>query len=305
MVMAEPWTHGFAEVEPGVRLHYVELQPDGPSSAPPLVLLHGFPECWWSWRRQLPALAAAGHHVIAPDMRGFNLSDKPAGRDAYRLERLAADIPALFHHLGVERAVLVGHDWGGAVAWQAALDYPETFPGLVAINAVHPRIFLAQVRRTIFPNLRQLRRSWYIFALQAPWAPEFVLSRRNFGLIERAFRRGAQPGTFSEDDIREYKRAAAQHGALTASVNYYRAAFRDGLSVLRHPRSGRMPKLKVPALVLWSEEDAYLGTELTHGLERYVEGSLEIVFVPGASHWLPQERPDVVVTRIREFVARL
>ena len=187
--------------------------------------LHGFPEFWYSWRHQLPALAAAGFRAVAPDLRGYNLSDKPPGVAGYRMEHLVADVAGLVRGTGRPRAAVVGHDWGGAIAWTFAMRHPELVERLVVLNAPHPAAFLRELRTPA-----QLLRSWYVFFFQLPGLPEWYVRRRDFALLERALRRGAvRPGAFSDEDVRLCKEALARPGALTAAINYYRAVFRGGL----------------------------------------------------------------------------
>ena len=178
--IAGPWSHHQAIVN-GVRLHYVEA-----GEGPLVVLLHGFPEFWYAWRDQIPALAAAGYRVVAPDMRGYNLSEKPPGVTSYRLEHLTADVAALIRQLGAERATVVGHDWGGAVAWQLPVFHPEVVERLAVLNAPHPGALLRELR-----TLEQLRRSWYIAFFQLPWLPELALRAGDAALLRRMLRQDA------------------------------------------------------------------------------------------------------------------
>src|SRR5205807_2242388 len=161
-------------------------------SGPPAVLLHGFPEFWYSWRHQLPALAAAGFRVIAPDMRGYNLSAKPPGIRSYCLEALTGDVVGLVRHLGYERAVIAGHDWGGAVAWHTALTRPDVVERLVILNSPHPATFLRELR-----TFAQLRKSWYMFFFQLPLLPELMIRRNHFAGLQTMMRTDPlRPGTF-------------------------------------------------------------------------------------------------------------
>ena len=284
---AEPWTHHEAVVN-GVRLHFVE-QGEGPL----VVLLHGFPEFWYSWRHQIPALAEAGFRVIAPDQRGYNTSEKPPGVLSYRIEHLVDDVAALIEHAGESRAVVVGHDWGGAVAWAIAMLRPEVVEKLVVLNAPHPGALQREFRR-----LRQLARSWYVFFFQLPWLPEAAIRFGGYRVLDRGMRRETtRPGAFSDEDIAAYKNALAQPGALTAAINYYRAAVR------RNPfDSARMLRpIDVPALLIWGERDPYLGIELTEGLERWVPG-VRVERIPEASHWVQVDAAERVNELMIEFL---
>ncbi len=298
--MAEPqketWTHHQAVIN-GVRLHYVEANCGVEAGAGPLViLLHGFPEFWYSWRFQIPALAEAGFRVIAPDMRGYNLSEKPPGVAAYRMKHLSADVAALINHAGERQAVVVGHDWGGAVAWAVAARYPERVSKLVVMNAPHPAAFARELG-----NWEQLRKSWYILFFQLPWLPEtlFRLGGRR-GLEQTLQHDSLRPELFTDEDINRYTDALLQPGALTASINYYRAAFRGALrGALRGGMRGE--KITTPTLLIWGEQDEFLGTELTEGLEPFVP-DLRLLRIDKASHWVQIDAFERVNRALLEFL---
>ena len=295
-----PWSHEQAVVN-GVRLHYVEAGGDA-SASPPVVLLHGFPEFWYSWRRQLPALADAGHRVVAPDMRGYNDSEKPRGVDAYRTDELVGDVAGLIDHLGAERAHVVGHDWGGLVAWETAIRRPEVVEKLAVLNAPHP----GRYRRALRRNPDQWRRSWYAMAFQLPRLPEVVLGARDCEAVVGMFRGIAEdPDAFSETDLRRYREAACKPGALASAVNYYRAAFRENAArELRALVGGdrRSFDVRAPTLLLWGERDPALGVELTEGLDAWVP-DLRVERFPDASHWLQNDAPARVNRALAEFLA--
>ena len=264
----------------GVRLHWVES-----GSGPLVVLLHGFPDCWLTWRRQMPALAAAGFRVVAPDLRGYNLSGKPRGVAAYRVEALATDVAELVGRLGASRASVVGHDWGGAVAWNLPRYFPDLVERLVVLNSPHPAAFQRELL-----TLAQLRRSWYVFLFQLPWLPEALLRSRRAGFVKRLLRDDpVRPGAFTREEIEQLREAILVPGALTAALNYYRAAFRPGVAALR-PRPGR---IGCPTLVVWGERDRYLGPALLDGLDRWV-ADLTVVRIPDASHWVHADAPERV-----------
>ncbi len=283
----EPWTHRYARVD-GVRLHYVEA-----GQGPLVVLLHGFPEFWYSWHHQIPALAARGFRVIAPDQRGYNLSDKPRGVDAYGLERLADDVAALVRHAGERRAVIVGHDWGGGVAWWMPIRHPELVSRLVVMNAPHPARFIRSLA-----TLRQLRKSWYMFFFQLPFLPERALAAGDFDALARTLRRDpVRKGAFSEHDIRLYKEALSRPGADTATLNWYRAMFRNAPARLR---AARRP-IECPTMLVWGERDRSLGVELTSGLERWVP-DLRLERIPEASHWVQVDAAARVNELLLDFL---
>jgi len=272
--------HGHARVG-DVRLHYVEC---GRSDGPLVVLLHGFPEFWYSWRRQLPALAQAGFHVVAPDMRGYNLSDKPRKRRAYRAEQLGDDVAGLIGSFGVDSAFVVGHDWGGAAAYAVAMRHPRLVRRLVVLNMPHPARMIAALR-----TVRQLRKSWYVFLFQIPFLPERLLARERFSFAKRSLRAGSPREAFSDEDLERYTEAWSQPGALTGMLNYYRAA------ALRTPRRtlARMLPIAAPTLVIWGERDRYIGNELAEPEARWVPDA-RVQRIPDASHWVQHEAPERV-----------
>ena len=193
----------------GVNLHVVMA---GPQDGPLVILLHGFPEFWYGWRQQMPALAAAGYTVWAPDQRGYNRSDKPAGVGAYAIDTLAQDVAGLIEASGREQVYLVGHDWGAAVAWWVAGKYPERVKKLAILNVPHPAV----MRRAVLEDAEQRKRSWYIFFFQLPWLPEQSLSQENFTNLIRSLKGSGRRGTFTDDDLAAYRQAWSQPGALTA-----------------------------------------------------------------------------------------
>jgi pimeloyl-ACP methyl ester carboxylesterase len=271
--MAEPWTHHEAKVGE-IRLHWVEQ-----GTGPLVVLLHGFPEFWYAWRHQIPAIAAAGFRVVAPDLRGYNLSERPEGIESYAMEKVAGDVAALIGHLGAERAIVAGHDWGGIVAWWLAMLRPELLERLVIVNAPHPRVFAREIRKP-----RQLLKSWYAIFFQLPVLPEAALSARNYRALSGIFRgESVRKDAFTREDVRIYKEAAARPGALTAMLNYYRAA--------RKTRRPKMARIDTPTLVIWGERDQALVVENSEGLEESVP-NLRVVRLPEASHWVLAEYPD-------------
>ena len=321
------WTHGFATGACGVRLHYAEIRPDGDiDDAPLAILLHGFPEFWWSWRLQMPALAAAGYWVIAPDLRGYNLSDAPTEIADYELELLTADLQRLIAHAGRERAVIVGHDWGGIVAWRFAMDYPDWTERLIVMNAPHPQRMAEAFGAR--PNLRQIGRSWYMFVFQIPWLPERWLAINDFervGLIIRDS--AAHPEAFPPEVLQAFRRAAARNG-LAGPIHFYRAAVRAGaqdsrsrvgnrLDRLRRAVAGdngdpidgsnplvEYPTIAAPTLLLWGERDRALGKELTEDMDALFSGPFELTYLPDCGHWIQQEAAEDVNRLMLEFLER-
>jgi epoxide hydrolase 4 len=272
----------------GVRLHYVETG-DGPL----IVLLHGFPEFWYSWRHQIAALAAGGFRVIAPDMRGYNLSGKPKGVHAYRLEALTGDVAGLIRHAGAARATVVGHDWGGVVAWHVPIHHPDAVERLIILNAPHPGAARREIR-----TLAQLRKSWYIFFFQLSGLPEWSIRRGEFAGMAKMLRtEPVRPGAFTAEDVRLYQEAIARPGALTAALNYYRALFRRSWREWSKP----IPPITIPTLVIWGERDPYLGLPLLEGLREWVP-DLRVERVPDASHWIQVDAPEKVNGLMIEFL---
>jgi pimeloyl-ACP methyl ester carboxylesterase len=281
--------HRFARVN-GIHLHYVEAYPTTSNecelpSDKLCLTLHGFPEFWYSWRRQIPALAAAGFRVLAPDLRGYNLSEKPPGVWAYRIDALLGDVIGLIAHAGAERAVIAGHDWGGVLAWHLAMYHPQVVEKLIILNAPHPAAYRREMR-----SWRQLLKSWYVFFFQVPGLPELLLGAGDFEWIDRMLRHQPVHGqAFGPEDVRRYKQALARPGALTAALNYYRAALRHRI---RHAARERVP-INVPVLLLWGERDSYLSVRLTEGLSAWVP-NLRVVRFPDASHWVQNDAPERV-----------
>jgi pimeloyl-ACP methyl ester carboxylesterase/2-polyprenyl-6-methoxyphenol hydroxylase-like FAD-dependent oxidoreductase len=282
-------TERFVEVDDGVRLHIVES-----GSGPLVVLLHGYPEFWYSWRHQIPALAGAGFRAVAVDLRGYNTSDKPLGVDAYRLPTLARDVARLIPRLGAEQAVVVGHDWGGVIAWHLAMHHPEVVRRLVVMNAPHPERFRAGMR-----SLRQLRRSWYIGFYQLPAIPEAYVRWGDYGFLRTAFRGAARPNAFTPDDVQRYRDALSRPGALTAALNYYRAVPRVMLDTANDPNRSR--RIDAPALVIWGEQDIFLGPELAEP-DRSLVPDLRVERLPQASHWVQMDQPELVNDLLLEFI---
>ena len=261
----------------------------GPNDGPVVILLHGFPEFWYGWHRQIEPLAAAGFRVIVPDQRGYNLSSKPAGVASYALTELVSDVIAIADQLGKERFFLAGHDWGAAVAWSAALLHPNRVAKLAILNVPHPSV----MRSYLKTNRRQLRKSWYMFFFQLPWFPEAFLSASNFRKGMASLVGSSRPGTFSTDELAQYRAAWSQPGALTAMINWYRAAFR-----YRPAFPDRT--VRVPTRILWGEHDAFLLSEMAHKSLRYCTDG-ELFTFANASHWLQHEEPVLVSEHLIDF----
>jgi len=280
----EPWQHDYI-ISNGVKLHYV-TQGEGPL----MLMLHGFPEFWYSWRHQIPEFAK-DYKVVALDLRGYNESDKPQQQSAYVMSEFIKDVEGVIKGLGYERCVLVGHDWGGMIAWYFAYAHPEMLERLIVLNIPHPVKFAEGLRTP-----QQLLRSSYAFFFQLPVLPELLIQWSDYQALESGFKGMAvNKSAITAADIETYKNAASRRGALTAMLNYYRNAFP---SVLKQDWS----ILQVPTLMIWGEEDQALGKELTYGTQEYVQ-NFQLRYIPNCSHWVQQEQPEVVNRYIREFLA--
>ncbi|MGK7925789.1 MAG: alpha/beta fold hydrolase [Spirulina sp.] len=284
-VLKGTWQHQFLTTN-GVKLHYVT---EGKGDL--VLLLHGFPEFWYSWRHQIPELAKY-YQVVAVDMRGYNESDKPDRMESYRLKELLGDVRGTIRALGHRKCILAGHDWGGYIAWEFAYEYPEMVEKLIALNIPHPAKFGEHLRG----NPQQMLRSWYVLAFQLPFLPEFALKWNDYEAIAKALQNMAIDKTaFREEDIAAYKDAMAKPGALTAMVNYYRNIWPD---LVRDRKRGI---LNMPTLMIWGEEDRALGKELSYGTEAYVR-DFTIHYIPQCGHWVQQEQPQFVNRYILEFL---
>ena len=261
----------------GISLHTRQA---GPEDGPLVVLLHGFPEFWYGWHRQIKPLADAGYRVIVPDQRGYNRSDKPDGVDSYRIETLAADVVGLLDVADRKTAAVAGHDWGAAVAWWLALSYPERIESLTAVNVPHPTVMETTLRN----SLSQLRKSWYMFAFQLPALPEAISTVNNCRVLRRGLTNSSRPGTFSATDLERYRAAWQQPDALTAMINWYRAMGRY------RPQPPRQ-QVSVPTLVMWGRQDEFLASTMADESLDYCDDA-ELVTFPSATHWVLHEEPE-------------
>ena len=276
-----------------IRLHYV-TQGEGDL----VILLHGFPEFWYSWRYQIPVLAR-NFKVVVPDLRGYNQSDKPA--TGYDLTTLASDINSLIENLGYERAHIVGHDFGGAIAWRFAQKFPHMLNRLVILSAPHPSRFAAN----LIQDLNQLRRSWYIFAFQVPGLPEWLIQQNLKNFVQTVFRGLAvRKGFFTRETSAMYEAALRQPGAIASALNYYRQLFSPLLwisDIWSMMSSGSPQLITAPTLVLWGEEDAVLSRRIAEDLRHAVSASFELKFLPNCGHWIQQESPQTVNRELLAF----
>ena len=271
---------------PDVSLHVAEA---GPSDGLPTILLHGFPEFWFGWRRQIGPLAGAGLRLIVPDQRGYNLSDKPEGVAAYHLDRLAGDVVALADMHGIDRFRLVGHDWGGLVAWWTASRHPDRVERLAILNAFHPAVFGPYLRR----HPGQWLRSAYAAFFQIPRVPEARLTARDARVLRTALARTSRPGAFSPADLDRYAEAWLRPGAMHAMLDWYRA-------LARLPRRPS-PSIRCPTLILWGRRDHALQPGLAEAsLALCKDGRIQ--WLPEATHWIQHDAPEAVNDALIDFL---
>ena len=289
-----PWDHEMVSAG-DVALHVVTA---GPEDGDLVVLLHGFPEFWYAWRRQLGPLAAAGYRVVAPDLRGYNRSEKPDAVAAYTQEALVGDVAGLVRAFDRERAHLVGHDWGGLLAWATAFHRPDLVDRLAILNAPHPGAY----ERELFGSLRQLRKSWYVGFFQLPELPERAIRARDYAAVERLLEEEPTRSTaFTERDIDYYTTALDQPGALSGALNYYRAAGRRTVGRLVSRRGPGDRRVAAPTLLVWGDQDSALSVSLTEDLDQWVP-DLRVAHLPAASHWVQQDEPERVAELLRDHL---
>jgi epoxide hydrolase 4 len=276
----------------GIALHVVLA---GPASGKPLIFLHGFPEFWFAWRRQIDHFVSSGYRVIIPDQRGYNLTDKPAGIANYSVDLLARDVVGVLDTVAASKAFVVGHDWGAAVAWYLAARYSNRVSRTAVLSVPHLRVFI----KNLIINPAQLRRSWYILFFQLPWLPEFILRRRNWALLVRVLRNTSPPGVFSDPDLEQYKESWAKNGALTAMLNWYRAAL---LRPSKFALDSEASRVKVPTLLIWGKSDQFMGEAMARESLQYCDdGHLEMFET--ATHWVQHEEPARVNALLSQFFA--
>jgi len=275
-------------------LFFVESAPAaGLRRRPDVLFLHGFPETSTAWRHQLPVLTAAGFRAVAPDLRGYGRSPKPPAVRDYRIDLVATDVLDLVRRHCAGRVHLVGHDWGGVIAWWLAMYHPEAVERLVILNAPHPAAYLRELRRPA-----QLARSWYVLLFQLPWLPEWLIRFNDFAALRRLFTTDpARPGAFTKADVEHYVAAFSDRRSLTGTINYYRAVFRAGPAAM----SRQVRPVRAPTLVIWGDRDRYLVPGLASGLESWVENP-RVERLAGASHWVQHDEPARVNRLLLDFL---
>jgi pimeloyl-ACP methyl ester carboxylesterase len=270
----------------GVALNVAEA---GPENGTPVILLHGFPEFWFGWRYQIGALAAAGYRVIAPDQRGYNLSDKPAGIANYDVDRLADDVVALAAHYSHEPVNLVGHDWGAVAAWWTATRHPANLRKLAVLNCPHPAVW----RDAMDNDPVQRRASWYVRAFQIPWLPEALLRAGNFRSALDALRQSK--ASLSDEEAEQYREAWRQRGALSAMINWYRA-------ILRHRFEPLVAgSIRVPVQIVWGKQDPYALPALAEA-SKALCADVRLTYLPEATHWVAHDEPERVNAILLDFL---
>ena len=288
----EGMRHEYAQLD-DIRLHYAECG----NGDDLVILLHGFPECWYSWRHQLPVLGKR-YHAVAPDMRGYNLSDKPAGIQSYGIESLVSDVAGLINYFDKGKAAIVAHDWGAGVAWALAQRHPELVSKLVAMQVPPPAAW-----RENF-TLRQLRHSWYMFFFQLPRLPEWWASANDFARIEKMYKEtSVRSGAFTDEDIAVYKEALRQPGALTGGLNYYRAnvfksLFRGGVETPKEAEG----RIRVPTLFIYGEQDVAVLPETVRDVGKFVDAPYRELRIPDSGHWVQNEAVDEVNLALVDFL---
>jgi pimeloyl-ACP methyl ester carboxylesterase len=284
--MASQLENSYVETN-GVRLHVVMA---GDSGGKPIILLHGFPEFWYGWHHQIPALVGAGFRVIIPDQRGYNLSDSPKGTRPYRLDELGGDIIGLVDQFGYIKVDLVGHDWGAGVAWWLAINFPDRIKHLGILNVPHPAVMEDSLRRS--PH--QMLKSWYILFFQIPGMPDWLMQLNNFSLAFALLRSSGKPSTFTEGDLMEYRKAWTNSKGLTGMINWYRALFRHRTT------SPADIRVHVPTLVLWGKRDVALSQDMAQkSIHLCDNGRLE--FFENATHWVQHDEATAVNQELVAF----
>ncbi len=284
----EGFKEGFVETN-GIQMHYVFA-----GTGSPVILLHGFPEHWYSWRHQIRALSEAGLCAIAPDLRGFGKTDKPD--DGYDTNTLVKDISGLADGLGLKQFSVVGHDWGGPIAWLCAMHVPGV-ERLAVANGPHPGIYAQNLVTTT-----QFFRSWYIYLFQIPGVAERLLRRDNYRFIRAMFKDGQRraPESITDDDIDKLVDAIKAPRALKSGLQYYRQNFWQNPAETWR----KIKKVSVPTSITWGMKDQALVPDTRKKLERWVDAPLDLHIIEDAGHWIQQERPDEVNRILIEFLQK-
>lgn len=281
-------SHGYVQLG-SLRMHVAQWA-DADPAAPLVVLLHGFPEFWYSWRHQLIALGEAGYRVVAPDLRGYGRTDKPRGIDAYQIESLTEDVAGLIRALRAEQASIVGHDWGGLIAWWHAIHHPSQVRTLSVLNCPHPGY-----QKRMVTDPAQLKKSAYMLFFQLPRIPEQRLRRENHAYVRTMLRRDPKtPNAFSDADLDRYAEAL-DAASTTAALNYYRAYLR------RRGLASQLRPIDAPTQVIWGTGDRYLGLDYASPPSRWV-WDVRVEYLEGYSHWVQVDAAAEVNQRLLGFL---
>lgn len=264
----------------------------GPKSGELVILLHGFPECWATWRHQITPLATVGYRVLVPNLRGYGRGDKPEKLVDYRIDKLASDIDAAMAYAGRDKCHLVGHDWGGAIAWWYGIHSSDKLATLSILNAPHPMAFM----QTLKQHPLQWLKSWYIFFFQLPWLPEKILSLFRFKRLRDTLTGSSNEGSYDQRDLEMLQDCWQQPGCTTAMLNYYRSMVRD------RQKPHKPPVVDAPAQILWGEQDLALSLPMAYrSVEFLKQGQLNRY--ADATHWLNHDKPEVITKRLLTFFA--
>lgn len=288
--MNEKLTSNFLKLPAG-KLHYKFA---GNSSNETIIFLHGFPEFWYSWRKQLDHFSEK-YHVVAPDMRGYNKSLKPKRVGDYKIDSISKDIIELLKHLGKEKVILAGHDWGAAIAWHLALLHEEQFSKVIILNVPHPYVF----RKKLFTNIRQFSKSWYIFFFQLPFLPHRILGKSNFQRGTEMLVSSSQEGSFTEEDLEKYKAAWANENSMKYMIMWYKAMLRYSWNMSQY----RNKKVNIPLKIIWGKNDIALVPEMANESLQYCEQG-ELTYLEEATHWVQHDEPKKVIQLMEEFIQK-
>jgi pimeloyl-ACP methyl ester carboxylesterase len=274
----------------GITLHVITA---GNKNNPLVILLHGFPEFWKGWEKQIDDFVKAGYYVMVPDQRGYNLSDKPRGIGKYRIDKLAKDVVGLIDHVGKEKAIICGHDWGAGVAWRLGMQFRNRIDKIVIVNVPHT----STIARFIIKDREQRRKSSYMFMFQIPLISQWLARRKEYSWLVSALKDTSNEGTFSDNDIKEFKEAWSKKRAITCMLNWYRAAFRRP-----PPRVDKY--VDCPLLIVWGENDRFLKKEMGKESLKYCnDGRIE--YISETTHWVLHEKPEIVNQIMIDFLGQV
>jgi len=282
-----------SQIDPEVKIHYVER---GDPNNPTIIFLHGFPEYSYAWRDYLGPISENGYHCVAIDLRGYHKSSKPQGVKHYKMSCLTDDVKAVIDFFDKKKAVVIGHDWGGAVTWEFAYRYPQYCNGIIVMNCPHRPAFAKNTKGSLKLFFRQLKKSWYIYFFQLPWLPELIMKAKNFRWFEEW-----GPRKIKDEEMKKYKENLSRPYGLTGPINFYRANTFGvyGREILKNTLWKTIP---CPTLLLWGEKDMALDKGLTENMDEFFTGGFKVKYYPDASHWLHLDKTGEVKVDILEFL---